>query len=127
LRAFELGKNLAVTPGKIIYQNDLMQLIQYQAKTTRVFRNRLLIVPPWINKYYMLDLTEYNSFVRWLVDQGHMVFMISWVNPNSQHAHKDFQDYMFEGPLAALNFIEKITASQKINPLGFCIGGTLLA
>jgi polyhydroxyalkanoate synthase len=127
LHAFSVGTNLATTPGKVIYQNDLIQLIQYQAKTPKVFCHPLLIVPPWINKYYILDLTANNSLVQWLVMQGYTVFMISWVNPERVHAHKDLQDYMFEGPLAALNVIEKVTGQAIINTLGFCIGGTLLA
>lgn len=125
--AFEVGKNLAITPGKVIYQNDLMQLIQYNPATSHVYAKPVLIIPPWINKYYILDLSEKNSFVKWLVNAGYTVFMISWVNPNAQHANKDFQDYMLEGPIDALNIIEKVTGQKKINALGFCIGGTLLA
>lgn len=123
---FELGKNIACTPGKIIYQNDLMQLIQYAPTTDTIYQNPLLIIPPWINKYYILDLQKENSMVKWLVDQGFNVFMISWVNPSQQHKEKKFDDYMLEGPLTALKIISKITNNSPVNALGYCIGGTLL-
>ncbi|CAN5276110.1 class I poly(R)-hydroxyalkanoic acid synthase [soil metagenome] len=127
LKAFKVGENIAVTPGTVIYQNDLMQLIQYQPQTTKVYQRPLLIVPPWINKYYILDLNAEKSMVKWLVEQGYSVFMISWVNPDQRHALKDFENYMLEGPLAALDAIKLATGEDKINAVGFCIGGTLLA
>ena len=127
LDAFEVGKNLAVTPGKVVFQNDMMQLIQYAPTTDKVFRNPLMIIPPWINKYYILDLTEKNSMVKWMVDQGYTVFMISWANPDEALMHKDFQDYMLEGPIAALQAIERVTGVRNVNAIGYCMGGTLLA
>jgi polyhydroxyalkanoate synthase len=126
-KAFELGVNIATTPGKVVFQNDLIQLIQYEPTTKKVYKRPLLIVPPWINKYYILDLREKNSLVKWCVDQGLTVFVISWVNPDERLADKDFQDYMLEGPLAALDAIEKATHEKEINALGYCLGGTLLA
>ena len=125
--AFELGKNVAVTPGKIIYQNELIQLIQYEPTTSKVNRTPLLIVPPWINKYYILDLQPKNSLIGWLVAQGHTVFVISWINPDSNLAEKGFDDYLLEGPLAALDTIETITGSSETNAIGYCLGGTLLS
>jgi polyhydroxyalkanoate synthase len=127
LQAFELGSNIATTPGKVVYQNDLIQLIQYQPATESVYRRPLLIVPPWINKYYILDLQPKNSFIKWAVDQGHTVFVISWTNPDASLAGKEFDDYMLEGPLAALDAIEKATGEDEINAIGYCLGGTLLA
>ncbi len=123
---FKLGENIACTPGKIVYQNQLMQLIQYTTTTNKVYQFPLLIIPPWINKYYILDLQQENSLVKWLVDQGFVVFMISWVNPTIEHKDKQFSDYMFEGPLSALNIIKNITGEKQVNILGYCIGGTLL-
>ena len=125
--AFEVGKNVATSPGKVIYQNDLMQLIQYAPTTEQVHKRSLLIVPPWINKFYILDLQSKNSFIKWCVDQGHTTFVISWVNPRADLAHKDFEDYMLEGPLAALDAIEQATGEREVNLLGFCIGGILTA
>jgi polyhydroxyalkanoate synthase len=125
--AFRLGENVATTPGKVVFQNDLMQLIQYLPTTPKVFRRPLLIVPPWINKYYILDLQPENSFVRWAVGEGHTVFIVSWVNPDARHRDKGFADYMLEGPLAALAAIEKATGQHEVNIVGYCIGGTLLA
>jgi len=126
LEIFKLGENIACTPGKIVYQNDLMQLIQYSATTDKIYQYPLLIIPPWINKYYILDLQQENSLVKWLVDQGYTVFMISWVNPTVRHKDKEFYDYMLEGPLSALEIIKKITGEKQANILGYCIGGTLL-
>jgi polyhydroxyalkanoate synthase len=126
-KAFELGVNIATTPGHVVFQNDLMQLIQYEPTTTKVAKRPLLIVPPWINKYYILDLREKNSLIKWCVAQGLTVFVISWVNPDERHAAKDFVDYMLEGPLAALDAIEKTTGEKDANLLGYCLGGTLLA
>jgi len=124
--AFELGKNVAVTPGKVVFQNDLIQLIQYEPTTKDQFKRPLLIVPPWINKYYILDLREKNSLVKWATDQGHTTFIMSWVNPDERLAHKTFEDYLLEGSLAAVDAVEKITGEKEINAAGFCLGGTLL-
>jgi polyhydroxyalkanoate synthase len=127
LDAFEVGKNLAVTPGMVVYQTDLMQLIQYSPTTEKVARRPLLIIPPWINKFYILDLREKNSLIKWAVSEGHTVFVISWVNPDEHLAHKSFEDYMVEGPLAALDAMEKATGQRDANVVGYCLGGTLLA
>ena len=127
LSAFQVGGNLAITPGKVVYQNDLMQLIQYAPSTAKVYRRPLLILPPWINKYYILDMREKNSLVRWMIEQGHTVFMVSWVNPDATFAGKTFDDYLREGPLAALDAIEQATGEREVNTVGFCLGGTLLA
>ncbi|MFM7304048.1 MAG: PHA/PHB synthase family protein [Alphaproteobacteria bacterium] len=124
---FKVGENIAVTPGKIVYQNDLMQLIQYTPTTAKVLKRPLLILPPWINKYYILDLRPKNSFIRWAVDQGHTVFVVSWVNPDARLAEKGFEDYMLEGPYAALDAIEKATGERSVNAIGYCLGGTLLS
>ena len=126
-QAFELGRNVALTPGKVVFQNDLFQLLQYNPSTEQAFRQPLLIIPPWINKYYVLDLQPQNSLIKWLVDQGHTVFVISWVNPDEKLGHKDFEDYVTEGALAAIDAVEKITGESAINLVGYCIGGTLLA
>ena len=125
--AFELGKNIATTPGKVIHQTELAQLIQYAPTTKEVYKRPLLIVPPWINKYYILDLREKNSLVKWLVEQGHTVFILSWVNPDERLARKTFADYMQEGVIAALDAIEKQTGERVVNAAGYCLGGTLLA
>ncbi len=125
--AFEVGKNVAITKGKVVYQNDLIQLLQYEPTTKEVAKRPLLIMPPWINKYYILDLREKNSFIKWAVDQGQTVFVISWVNPDERLAAKTFDDYMLEGPLAALEAVEKATGEKQANVIGYCLGGTLLA
>lgn len=125
--AFTLGETIACTPGNVVYENDLMQLIQYSPSTAQVYERPLLIVPAWINKYYVLDLRPQNSFVKWLVDQGYTVFMISWVNPDETLRHKRFDDYLAEGPLAALDVIETITGSDATSMIGYCLGGTLVA
>lgn len=125
--AFSIGENIATTPGDIVFQNDLMQLIQYKPTTKTVYRRPLLIIPPWINKFYILDLQPENSFIRWAVEQGHTVFVISWVNPDETLAEKTMEDYMFEGPLAALDAIEQATGERETNVIGYCLGGTLLA
>jgi poly[(R)-3-hydroxyalkanoate] polymerase subunit PhaC len=124
---FDVGRDLGITPGKVIYQNDLMQLIQYAPATERVLKRPLLIVPPWINKFYVLDLTPEKSFIRWCVGQGLTVFVISWVNPDERLAAKDFGDYMRDGPLAALEVIGDITGEDRVSTVGYCVGGTLLA
>ena len=127
MSAFRLGENIATTSGKIVYQNSLMQLIQYAPSTQAVRRRPLLIVPPWINKFYVLDLKPKNSFIKWAVDQGHTVFVISWVNPDEKLAEKSFEDYMLEGPVAAVDAIERATGERRVNAVGYCLGGTLLA
>src|SRR3954462_3332913 len=123
----EVGVNMATTPGKVIFQNDLMQLIQYAPSTDAVLRTPLLIVPPWINKFSILDLKPEKSYIKWCVDQGLTVFVISWVNPDKRLAQKTFDDYMREGPLVAMDVIEKVTGEMKVHTAGYCVGGTLLA
>ena len=124
---FKVGENLATTPGKVIYRNDLMELIQYSPTTESVLRRPLLIVPPWINKYYILDLNQEKSFIRWAVGQGLTVFCMSWVNPDERQAEKGFGDYMREGVFAALDAIEQATGERNVTAIGYCVGGTLLA
>ncbi len=126
-KAFEMGKDVATTPGKVVFETDLMQLIQYQPVTSKVYKQPVLIIPPWINKYYILDLRPKNSLVKWLTEQGHTVFIISWVNPDEKHADKGFDAYLKEGAIAALDAIEKTTGVNEINVMGYCLGGTLLA
>jgi len=126
-RAFKLGVNLAATPGKVIFRNALIELIQYEPATPEVYKRPLLIVPPWINKYYVLDLNPEKSFIRWAVGQGLTVFVISWVNPDERHANKGFDSYMREGVLAALDAIEQATGEREVAAIGYCVGGTLLA
>jgi polyhydroxyalkanoate synthase len=127
LAAFEFGKNIANSPGKVVFQNDLMQLIQYAPSTATVHRRPLLVVPPWINKFYILDLKPKNSFIKWCVEQGHTVFVISWVNPGAELAGKEFSDYLLDGPIAAMDAIERATGETEVNILGYCIGGTLVS
>jgi polyhydroxyalkanoate synthase len=122
-----VGVNMATTPGKVVFQNELMQLIQYQPATESVLRTPLLIVPPWINKFYILDLKPEKSFVKWCVDQGITVFVISWVNPDKNLGAKTWEDYMKQGPLAAMDAIERATGELKVHTIGYCVGGTLLA
>jgi polyhydroxyalkanoate synthase len=124
---FEVGRNLATTRGKVIFQNDLMQLIQYEPTTLTVLKRPLLIVPPWINKFYVLDLTPEKSFIKWCVDQGITVFCISWVNPDAHLAQKTFEDYVREGPIAALGAIKEATGEDKVHSIGYCVGGTMLS
>ena len=124
---FAVGKNLAMTPGKVIFQNELMQLIQYTPVTENVLKRPLLIIPPWINKFYILDLNPEKSFIKWCVDQGLTVFVISWVNPDAHLAAKSFEDYMRAGPLAALDAIKQATGEDDVNAIGYCVGGTLMA
>jgi len=123
----EVGVNMATTPGKVIFQNELMQLIQYEPSTENVLRTPLLIVPPWINKFYILDLKPEKSFIKWCVDQGISVFVISWVNPDKSLRAKTWEDYMKQGPLAAMDAIERVTGEMKVHTMGYCVGGTLLA
>lgn len=125
--AFKVGENIATTPGKVIFRNAMMELIQYTAQTKTVKSIPLLIIPPWINKYYILDLSPNNSLIRWLVAQGITVFVISWVNPDEQFAQKSLYDYLKEGPLTAITTIQKQLNVKQVNTLGFCIGGTLQA
>ncbi|HEY3623350.1 MAG TPA: class I poly(R)-hydroxyalkanoic acid synthase [Roseiarcus sp.] len=126
-RAFKLGVNMAATPGKVVFRNALIELIQYEPSTPEVYKRPLLIVPPWINKFYILDLNPEKSFIRWAVAQGLTVFVISWVNPDERHADKDFDSYMREGILTALDCIEQATGERELAAIGYCVGGTLLA
>jgi len=125
--AFEVGKNIACTPGKVIYQNDLIQLIQYNPTTETVYKRPVLVVPPWINKYYIMDLREKNSLIKWLVDQGFTTFVMSWVNPDEKLARKGFEDYLREGPLTALDLVKQAVGEDEVHAVGYCLGGTLLA
>jgi polyhydroxyalkanoate synthase len=127
LTRFRVGENLALTPGKVIFQNDVCQILQYEATTEKVLKRPLLIVPPWINKFYILDLNPEKSFIRWAVSEGHTVFLISWVNPDEKQSEKSFEHYMREGILTALDVIEKATGERQVNTIGYCVGGTLLA
>jgi len=124
--AFELGKNVATTPGKVIFQNDLIQLLQFNPTTKQQFKRPLLIFPPWINKYYILDLREKNSFIKWATDQGHSVFVMSWVNPDERLAQKSFEDYVTEAALTAVDKVCEQTGEKEINAAAYCLGGTLL-
>ena len=126
-RAFKLGVNLAATPGKVIFRNELIELIQYEPTTPQVYKRPLLIVPPWINKFYILDLNPEKSFIRWATAQGLTVFVISWVNPDERQADKDFDSYMREGILTALDCVEQATGEREVAAIGYCVGGTLLA
>lgn len=124
--AFEVGRDLATTPGEVVYQNELMQLIHYRPLTKTQYKRPLLFVPPWINKYYIFDMKPENSMVRYMLEQGHSVFLISWVNPSKEHAAMSFEDYMRLGPLTALDKMEEQTGEQEFDILGFCIGGILV-
>ncbi|MEO0391647.1 MAG: class I poly(R)-hydroxyalkanoic acid synthase [Pseudomonadota bacterium] len=125
--AFKVGENIAVTPGQVVYENPLAQLIQYTPSTDKVFKRPLLVLPPWINKFYILDLKPENSFIKWAVDQGHTVFVVSWVNPDKSLADKSFEDYMRLGVFDMLDQIEKQTGESQVNAVGYCLGGTLLS
>jgi polyhydroxyalkanoate synthase len=127
MKAFKVGENVATSPGKVVYQNELMQLIQYAPRTEQVYAMPLLIVPPWINKFYILDLKPENSFIKWATEAGYTVFVISWVNPDAELTKLIFDDYMKLGPLAALDAIEKATGEKQVSAIGYCIGGTLMA
>lgn len=124
--AFEMGKNVATTPGKVVFQNEFFQLIQYSPTTDQQLKRPLLIVPPWINKYYILDLREKNSLVKWATDQGHTTFIMSWINPDEKMSKKNFEDYLLSGSLEAINQVQAITGEKSINTAGYCLGGTLL-
>ena len=126
-QAFELGRNIAATPGKVVFQNALLQLLRYAPATKQAFRRPLLILPPWINKYYVLDLRPENSMIKWLTEQGHTVFVASWVNPDETLGELDFERYVTDGALAAIDAVERNTGEDRINLVGYCIGGTLLA
>lgn len=125
--AFELGRNICLTPCQVVYQNELMQLLQYEPTTEQVHKRPLMIVPPWINKFYILDLQPKNSFIKWAVEQGFTVFVLSWINPDESHAQMSFEDYMSEGPLAALDAIEQATGERDVTAIGYCLGGTLMS
>jgi polyhydroxyalkanoate synthase subunit PhaC len=127
VEAFEVGRNVATAPGKVIFQNEIMQLIQYAPSTEQVYERPLLIVPPWINKFYILDLGPQKSFIRFAVSKGFTVFVVSWVNPDERLAHKTFENYMTEGILAATDAVKRETEADKVNVIGYCVGGTLLA
>jgi len=122
---FELGRNVATTPGQVIFQNEMLQLLQFNPSTERQFARPLLIIPPWINKYYILDLREKNSFIKWATDQGHSVFVISWVNPDARLAEMSFEDYVSGGALAAIDAVLRQTGADDLNLIGYCLGGTL--
>ncbi|WP_447555811.1 class I poly(R)-hydroxyalkanoic acid synthase [Vreelandella sp. EE22] len=126
-QAFGIGENIAVTPGAVVFENELIQLIQYTPTTEKTFKTPLLILPPWINKYYILDLREDNSLVKWLVDQGHSVFLISWRNPGPEQRDVTWADYMQMGPISAMEAIEKACGEKSVNLMSYCVGGTLAA
>ena len=125
--AFELGKTVATSPGKVVFQNELFQLLQFSPLTEKVRKTPLLIVPPWINKYYILDLREKNSFIKWATEQGNTVFVVSWVNPDARLGTKTFEDYMLDGPVAAVGAACAASGADKVNIIGYCIGGTMTA
>ncbi len=125
--AFKVGGNIATTPGKVIARNDICEIIQYAPATAKVLKRPLLIVPPWINKFYILDLNPEKSFIAWAVGQGHTVFVISWVNPDEKQSDKDFEAYMRDGVIFAVDCVEKVTGCDEINTIGYCVGGTMLA
>ncbi len=127
LDAFEVGRNIATSPGKVVFQTELMQLIQYAPSTPQAHRRPLMIMPPWINKFYILDLQPKNSFIKFCVDQGFTTFVLSWVNPDEKLSHMSFEDYMFQGPLAAMDAIAQATGEKEVTAIGYCLGGTLLA
>jgi polyhydroxyalkanoate synthase len=124
---FEVGQNIASSPGRVVFENELMQLVQYTPSTDKVFKRPLVIYPPWINKFYILDLAPKNSFIKWAVGKGYTVFVVSWVNPDKALAQKSFEDYLNEGIFTALDAIEAATGEREVNVIGYCIGGTLLA
>jgi polyhydroxyalkanoate synthase subunit PhaC len=127
MKAFKVGENIATSPGKVVFRNDVIELIQYAPATPEVYEVPLLIAPPWINKFYILDLKPENSFIKWAVGQGYTVFVISWVNPDEKLSQLTFEDYMNQGPLAALDAIEKATGQRHASAIGYCLGGTLMA
>ena len=123
----ELGRDMAATPGKVVFRDDLIELLQYTPTTPEVFARPVLVVPPWINKFYILDLNPEKSYVRWMVDQGLTVFVISWVNPDARYADKGLADYMHEGLFAALDAVERATGQRDVTAIGYCVGGSMLA
>jgi polyhydroxyalkanoate synthase len=125
--AFKVGQNVAATPGKVVFQNRMFQLIQYTPTTAEVKETPICILPPWINKYYILDLRERNSLVKWLTDQGYTTFVVSWVNPDASLSDVTFEDYMREGAIAAKDQVLAATGAKKVHMVGYCLGGTLLA
>lgn len=127
LEHFKLGVNIATTPGKVVYQNEIMQVIQYDPSTEEVAKRPLLIFPPWINKFYILDLQPANSFIRWMIDQGRTVFVVSWVNPGPELKHKTFEDYIKQGCFEALDAVRQATGEEEVDTIGYCIGGTMLS
>ncbi len=127
MSAFSIGRNLAITPGKVIYQNDLIQLIQYSPTTPSVYEIPLLVIPAWINKYYIMDLTPPKSLIKWAVDRGFTVFVVSWVNPDERLGGKTLEDYMREGVFQATDVVLRATGQPQTNTVGYCVGGTLLA
>jgi len=126
-RPFKIGENIAITPGKVIHRGEILEIIQYDPVTPTVFATPILFFPPWINKFYILDMRQDNSMVKWLTEQGHSVFVVSWLNPGVEHAEKTFEDYSRLGIYEALDVVTKATGQDKINTVGYCIGGTLLA
>lgn len=126
-KAFELGVNIATTPGKVVFRNKMMELIQYTPTTEIVYKTPLVLFPPWINKFYILDLKEQNSMVKWLVDQGHTLFVVSWINPDAAYAGVGLEDYIEDGYLTAINTAKAITGEKQVNAIGYCIAGTTLA
>ncbi|HSI42476.1 MAG TPA: class I poly(R)-hydroxyalkanoic acid synthase [Xanthobacteraceae bacterium] len=124
---FKVGENLAVTPGKVIFQNELMQLIQYAPSTPKVLRTPVVIIPPWINKFYVLDLNPEKSFVRWAVAQGLTVFVVSWINPDQSLGNKGFEDYMRDGVMKAVEVAREAAHARQVHTIGYCVGGTMLA
>ncbi len=124
---FEIGKNIAVTPGKVVARSDVAEIIQYEPSTPEVLKRPLLICPPWINKFYILDLNPEKSFIRWAVEQGHTVFVISWVNPDERHGEKGWEAYIREGLQFGLDTVQEATGEREVNAIGYCVGGTLLA
>ena len=125
--AFELGRNIATTPGSVVFRNRMMELIQYTPTTDEVHRTPLVIFPPWINKYYILDLKAQNSLVKWLTEQGYTVFMVSWINPDPTYAEIGLEDYIEDGYLSAISEIKTITGEKQVNAVGYCIAGTTLS
>ncbi|RVB12083.1 class I poly(R)-hydroxyalkanoic acid synthase, partial [Mesorhizobium sp. M7A.F.Ca.CA.004.05.1.1] len=124
---FEIGRNIATTPGKVVGRSDVAEIIQYDPATETVLKRPLLICPPWINKFYILDLNPQKSFIRWAVEQGHTVFVISWINPDERHGTKSWEAYIREGLQYGLDTVEKATGERDVNAIGYCVGGTLLA
>ena len=125
--AFKVGSDLAATPGKVVFRNRLFELIQYSPSTEMVYQTPLLIFPPWINKFYILDLKPHNSLIRWTVDQGHTLFVVSWVNPDTSYADVGLEEYIEEGYFEAIEQVKSICNAKTINALGYCIAGTVLS